>query len=294
MSHFISPSVCILNFFKIQTPVNPKFNTFSKISDIINKIIKIGIFMKKILATMAASTLLSVALNADMIKVEIGAGAWAQTPSGTANYDKGLGVTGTNTFDETKDTSAYVWILIKHPIPVVPNIRLEYMSIHATGTATGTWNGQTIPTSAKSVLDVKEYDIIPYYNILDNTFWTTLDIGIDIKVVDADYKVNPVPLFSGYEDSATIPLPLIYLRTRVEIPATNIGIEADGKYITTGSSTVYDARIKVDYTFDVSPVVQPGIEIGYRTHKIKIDENDEEVKTDMDFSGFFAGLMLRF
>lgn len=250
--------------------------------------------MKKILSTLVAGTLLTASLYADVTKIELGVGAWSEKPSGTADYDQGLGVTGNNTFDEKKDTSAYVWMLIKHPLPIVPNIRLEYMSIHATGTATGSWNGQTIPTSAKSVLDVKEYDIIPYYNILDNTFWTTLDVGIDIKIVDSNYKVNPVPLFSGYEDSATVPLPLVYLRGRVEIPSTNIGIEADGKYITTGSSTVYDARIKVDYTFDISPVVQPGIEIGYRTHKIKIDENDEDVKTNMDFSGFFAGLMLRF
>jgi len=40
--------------------------------------------------------------------------------------------------------------------------------------------------------------------------------------------------------------------------------------------------------------VQPALEIGYRTQKIKIDENNLDVKTDMNFSGFFAGLMLRF
>lgn len=250
--------------------------------------------MKKILSTIAMGTLLSVSLSADITRVEIGAGAWAQAPSGTANYDSGLGVTGTNTFDESKDTSAYIWMLIKHPIPVVPNIRLEYTSVHATGTATGTWNGLAIPGSSNSVLDMKQYDIIPYYNILDNTFWTTLDLGLDIKVIDSDYKVEPNGLFTGYEDSYKAPLPLLYVRARVEIPTTDIGLEGDVKYVTTGSSTVYDARVKIDYTFDISPVVQPALEIGYRTQKIKIDENNEDVKTDMDFSGFYAGLMLRF
>jgi outer membrane protein len=250
--------------------------------------------MKKILSTLALSTFLAASLNADITKIEIGAGAWAQTPSGTANYDSGAGITGTNTFDKTKDTSAYVWMLIKHPIPVVPNIRLEYVSIHATGTATGSWGGIAIPGTSNSVLDMKEYDIIPYYNLLDNTFWTTVDLGLDIKIMDLDYKIEPNGLFTGYEDTYTVAIPLVYARVRVEIPATNIGIEADGKYITTGSSTVYDARVKVDYTFDISPLVQPALEIGYRTQKIKIDEDGEDVKTDMDFSGFFAGLMLRF
>ncbi len=250
--------------------------------------------MKKILSTIAMGTLLSASLYADITKVEIGAGAWAQTPSGTANYDKGLGVTGTNTFDETKDTSPYVWMLIKHPIPFLPNIRLEYVSIHATGKASGSWNGLVAPVNTNSVMDIKEYDIIPYYNVLDNTFWTTVDLGLDIKVMNLDYKVEPNGAFTGYEDTYTAPIPLVYARVRVEIPGTNIGVESDGKYITTGSSTIYDARIKVDYTFDISPVVQPALEIGYRTQKIKIDENNLDVKTDMNFSGFFAGLMLRF
>jgi len=250
--------------------------------------------MKKILSTIAVSAILSASLCADMTRVEIGAGAWAQTPSGIADYNAGGNVTGTNTFDETKDTSAYVWMLIKHPIPVVPNIRLEYVSVHATGTATGSWNGIAIPGTSNSVLDMKEYDIIPYYNILDNTFWTTLDLGLDIKVPDLDYKVESNDDFTGYEDTYTTPIPLVYARVRVEIPSTNIGIESDAKYVTTGSSTIYDVRAKIDYTFDISPVVQPALEIGYRTQKFKIDEDDEDVKTDVDFSGFYAGLMLRF
>ncbi len=250
--------------------------------------------MKKILSTIAISTLLSASLYADMTKIEIGAGAWSQTPSGTANYDRGLGITGTNTFDETKDTSAYVWMLIKHPIPVLPNIRLEYTNIHATGKASGSWNGQPAPVNTNSVLDINEYDVIPYYNLLDNTFWTTLDLGLDVKVMDLDYKVEPNGAFTGYEDTYTLPVPLLYARVRVEIPSTNIGLESDAKYVTTGSSTIYDVRAKIDYTFDISTIVHPALEVGYRTQKIKIDESSSDVKTDMDFSGFYAGLMLRF
>ena len=250
--------------------------------------------MKKILSTIAMSAILSASLCADMTRVEIGAGAWAQKPSGTADYNAGAGVTGTNTFDKNKDTSAYVWMLVKHPIPVVPNIRLEYTGIHATGTAAGSWNGVAIPGTSKSVLDLKEYDVIPYYNILDNTFWTTLDLGLDVKFVNSDYRVEPKGLFTGYEDTRTIPVPLVYARVRVEIPSTDIGLESDAKYITNGSSTVYDVRAKVDYTFDLSTVVHPAVEIGYRAQKIKIDESNIDVKTDIDFSGFYAGLMLRF
>jgi len=252
--------------------------------------------MKKILVSLICAMTLSSIAMADIVKVEIGAGAWMQTPKGTASYNVGGGGDGTNTFDKTEDTSPYVWLLIKHPIPVLPNIRLEYTSIHATGKASGEWNNIAIPTglSSNSTLDLIEYDIIPYYNLLDNTAWITLDIGLDMKVTNSDYTIDPKNLFTGYEDKSTIVIPLGYVRARVEVPFTGLGLESDVKYITDGTSTIYDIRAKVDYTFDISPMIQPAIEVGYRTQKLQIDESGSDVKTDVYFSGFYSGLMLRF
>ena len=250
--------------------------------------------MKKILSTLALSAVVTTLATADIARVEMGVGAWAQTPSGTATYNAGAGAGGTNVFDEKEDTSPYVWMLIKHPLPIIPNIRLEYTSIHATGKASGEWDGIIAPVNTGSTLDIKQYDIIPYYNILDNTMWMTIDLGVDIKIISVDYKVSSNGTFTGYEETETVAIPLAYLRTRVEIPATNIGLEADGKYITYDGSTVYDFRAKVDYTFDIFPVVQPAIEIGYRAQKMKIDDSSFDVKSDVDFKGWYAGLMLRF
>ena len=105
---------------------------------------------------------------------------------------------------------------------------------------------------------------------------------------------DPSNTLIGYNESASLVIPLLYARTRVQVPGTGIGFEADIKYITTGSTTVYDARAKVDYTFESVPVVQPAIELGYRTQQFTVDEADYDVKTDIDFSGIYAGLMLRF
>jgi outer membrane protein len=251
--------------------------------------------MKKSLSIIAlASSLFLTEASADIVRVEMGAGAWAQTPSGVTTYDAGGGIGGSNTFDENQDTSPYVWMLIKHPIPVIPNLRLEYTSIHATGEATGRWGDYTAPDGSASVLDMDQFDIIPYYNILDNTFWMTVDLGLDIKVLSVDYTVEENGVFPGYEDKETIAIPMAYLRTRVEVPATNLAFEADAKYVTYDGSTVYDVRAKVDYTFESFPVVEPAIEVGYRVQKIEIDDSSVDVNSDVDFSGFYAGLMLRF
>ena len=177
----------------------------------------------------------------------------------------------------------------------MPNLRLEYVSIEDSGVASGQFKDFTI-TSASTALsyEMKQYDIIPYYNILDNTAWITLDLGLDIKIIDASYIAAPSGLFTGYSDSVTFALPLLYARGRVEIPATNIGLEADVKYITTGDSTAYDVRAKVDYTLDITPLIQPALEVGYRIQKLDIDESGADAKLDIDYSGFYVGAMLRF
>ena len=255
--------------------------------------------MKNFLTTLAFGAILTSTLNADFIRTEIGVGGWSQTPSGTATENI-AGSTGSNVFDEKADTSFYAWLLIKHPVPILPNIRLEYVNINADGVAEGSWGGFTAPVDTPSHLKLKEYDAIPYYNILDNTFWLTVDLGLDIKYINYDYNIEGkpavgiVPAFEAYQDSSSIVLPLVYARGRVQIPTTGLGLESDIKYITYNGSTVYDFRAKVDYTFDITPVLQPGLEVGYRAQKVKIDDSSVDIKSDVDFTGVYAGVMLRF
>ena len=243
--------------------------------------------MNKLLSIVLFSACMISSSYADITRVEVGAGAWMESPSGSANYNAALG--GSNVMHETQDNSAYVWALIKHPLPVVPNFRVEYVNISSEGRANGTWGSGTA-VSSKSTLDMQQIDLIPYYNILDNTFWTTVDLGLDVKMVNFDYKIAD----ASYEYKKTLPIPMGYARLRVQIPQTSLGAEADIKYMAYGKSAFSDARAKLDYTFNSFRIVQPAVEVGYRVQKIKIDEPSASIKTDIDFAGFYAGLMLKF
>jgi len=251
--------------------------------------------MKKILSTLVCAACLATVASADFARVEVGAGMWMQTPSGDITYVDG-GATASDVSDEKSKDQFYLWALVKHPIPIVPNLRLEYAGIESTGAATGTFKNFTA-SGGDTSFKVTEYDIIPYYNLLDNTFWVTVDVGIDVKIMEIDYTAEGVSIpgvaSTSYSDSITVPLPLLYLRARTEIPMTDIGLEADVKYISYDSNTVYDARVKVDYTLDFIPIIQPAIEVGYRVQKIETDDG-EDAKINMDFAGVYAGLMLRF
>jgi outer membrane protein len=251
--------------------------------------------MKKILTILALGATLASVSSADAMRLEMGGGVWQQTPKGYATRTDGDGVlnlNGTYTSSEKESSEGYAWLLFKHPVPIIPNVRLEYVSISDSGFTTGRVGGLPIPGSAATTIDIKEYDATLYYNVLDNTLWTTIDLGIDAKYMTSDATVNPVPGFIGYSSSDSVVLPFVYGRLRVEIPSTGIGLESDVKYITYDGSTMYDIRAKVDYTFDFD-VVKPGIELGYRTQKLVIDDG---TKTDvnLEYSGVYAGVILRF
>ncbi len=250
--------------------------------------------------TRLAACLLAVmtTADADLLRIEAGGGLWMQSSDGTVTYDDGAGSTGEYRSDKKNTDQAYLWLFIKHPVPILPNLRLEYTAVSDKGTAKGSFNDFTTP-SGPAKIDIVQYDIVPYYNLLDNTFWLTLDLGLDIKVLRSDLSVDNVRIdgtgpLTRYTDSRTLALPMLYARVRAQVPATGFGFEADGKYVTYDGSTLYDFRIKADYTFDVSPVVQPGVEVGYRLQKFDLSADDGDTETDLDFTGFYAGVMLRF
>jgi len=254
--------------------------------------------MKKLLTTLVFGAIATTTLSADFGRVEMGGGLWQNKPSGSLNYvDATTSVKGNYTSNETKYDSAYAWLLIKHPIPIIPNVRLEYAAIQDEGTADGTYKDFAITGVADGTIKMKQYDAVLYYNLLDNTAWTTLDIGVDVKFMDTDFTavgtIDGIPN-TTYSVNQTLALPMAYARARIEIPGTDIGLEADGKYITYQGSTVSDYRAKVDYTLGFVPVVQPAIEVGYRVQKFDLTYDDDTTTLKLDFAGVYAGIMLRF
>lgn len=252
--------------------------------------------MKKLITGICAATLLVSAASADFLRVEMGGGVWQQKPKGyikRTDADGALKLVGQYDTYRKNSSEAYAWILLKHPIPIVPNLRIEYVSLSDQGQVKGSVGGLPIPATAPAKIDTKQYDVIPYYNIVDNTFWLTFDVGIDAKFINSDAVVSPVRGFSGYSSTDSVVVPFVYLRTRAQVPATGIGLEADAKAITYSSNSAYDIRAKIDYTFEFVSVVQPGIEVGYRAIKIKVDDGTK-TQVDLDYRGMYVGLMLRF
>ena len=253
--------------------------------------------MKKYLTVLAFLGLMASSAHADMHRVEAGAGVWMQKPKGDLSYSQGAAY-GKDVVNDKEKNNNYAWILVKHSIPVLPNIRLEYVNVENTGQASGKFEDFEAALGTQTALKMKQFDIIPYYNILDNTPWLTVDLGVDVKVIDIEYAASGVTVKGvageNYSESVTVAIPLVYVRARVEIPGTDIGFEGDVKYVTYDGSTVSDMRVKVDYTLGFIPVIQPAIEVGYRAQKIDISNSSVKTDINIDYSGAYVGLMLRF
>ncbi len=232
---------------------------------------------------------LLVSANADMLRLEGGIGMYNAGVSGDAKYKGNDEYSIKNDIGlSDKDTNVYAWAIVKHFVPVVPNFKIEYFNFSTSGKAEKaiSWGGHTQTVSAKSELNLSETDLIFYYNLLDNTFWLTLDLGLDAKMVKGDFSVG------DEKSDMDFVLPLPYARVRANVPTTSLGLEASLKYLKFKGNGIQEFNIKADYVFDVQ-VVDLGLEVGYRNQKISVDA-DDEVEGEIIFSGMFAGFVAKF
>jgi outer membrane protein len=255
--------------------------------------------MSKILSGLLLAGLLGASAQADLLRVEMGAGAWQNELSGTiTSGTPPIDIADISALNYDKETKGYAWVYIKHPVPILPNLRLEYAAVDFSGTSTRDFDykGVTYTPNAKTDLTLDQFDIIMYYNLLDNTAWMTLDIGLDVKVVQAEFNAVQSSGLNGVTEKETLPLPMAYGRARVEIPGTDIGLEGNVKYTAYKDSKVTDYAIKADYTLvDILPV-DVGLEVGYRFQQFDIDGADFSIDTslDVEIDGVFAGATIRF
>ncbi len=234
-----------------------------------------------------------------------GGGVWRNKGTGELRYEDQPKI-DIDYLDYSKENRGYVWAELRHPVPYLPNLRVEYVDLKLSGHSSETfvWEESEFESDAYSETKLTQWDMILFYNVFSSP-WIDLDLGVDVKYIDFEFDAdgegtdvdNPSLTAEVTEDEDENEfIPFIYSRVRFHIPATNIGIEGDMKYITYKDTTVYDTSIKANYFFDLK-AVQLGIEAGYRYESIDIDEDDFSGLTfdiDVDIEGPFAGIFIKF
>lgn len=247
--------------------------------------------MKKL--TLAATlALLSPFAAADTILgVYAGAGQWQGEYSGNAG-DPSIDV---KTLGMDEEDNNYFYIALEHPVPIIPNIKLQKMDISSQQTAiinqSFTIDGTTFVAGAEvaSDFDLSHTDIVLYYELLDN--WVNLDLGLNIRKFDG--YVTAEGNFGGDITRESVDLdeaiPMIYAKAQFDLPLTGFSVGLEGNAISYDGNRLTDYSAKVQYMFD--SVLDLGLEIGYREMSLDIDE---DVTADVQLKGPYAALLFHF
>lgn len=224
-----------------------------------------------------------------------GAGQWQASLSGE------VGESGqTTTLEELghdKEPSNVIWARLEHPIPVIPNIKLMSTKISSTATTsqsqTFTLNGTSITATFSDEVttrfDLSHVDMTLYYELLDN--WINLDAGVTARQF-AGYTEARSTVTGRVEAKLEGVIPMLYLTGRIDLPFTGFHIDAQTNMISFQGDKVTDISAQLGYELDL-PAVDLGLNIGYRTMAVKVEELDD-LYADAEVSGIYAELQIHF
>lgn len=239
--------------------------------------------MKKILLSLLTSSLLTTAVYADTIGVEAGVAYWNSSLSGNIAYnkqnvelDKDLGL-------DSDTKSNYFWAIIEHPLPIIPNIKIEQTNFSTEGNTSSNINfyGTNYTSNEKTELVLDQTDFKLYYELLDN--WVNIDAGFNFKKLDGHLKVG-----NDIESIDAI-IPMLYLKGKFDLPFSGFSIEADLNYASYSGSKVFDFKAGALYETSIGF----GATLGYKKQKLVLDDIDK-FDADMTIDGLYLGVFYHF
>ncbi len=230
----------------------------------------------------------AVAAQADTVKVELGGYNWqtdydgyAQSGADRVDLNADLG------FDD--DTASVIYAVLEHPVPLLPNVRLQHTRIdtRARGTTTRSFEFDGVQFQAsvpvQSKLELTHTDATFYYQLLDNII--DLDLGLTVRHIDGGLNITG----GGESASEKIDevLPLVYAAARASLPL-GFYVGADLNGLAVSSNKLLDYRLRAGW---VSPVLL-GVEVGMRRFDIDYDDNDD--KADLSLDGVYGAITFQF
>jgi outer membrane protein len=239
-----------------------------------------------------AALLVSGTAQADsLFGFHAGAGSWQQDFSGEVAAG-GEDIDVERDLDFDRESNNMLYLALEHGIPVLPNIRVNHAKVVGSGRnvleRTVEFRGQTFLVSedVASEVSLTQTDAVFYYQLLDNV--VSLDLGLTARWVDGDVEVVSDSTIARAEFKGV--LPLLYGRTRVDLPLTGLWAGAEATGLAYDGHQLLDASVQVGWT---SPIGL-GAELGWRTLRLELDDIDDIDNADVDISGPYFALNFYF
>lgn len=244
--------------------------------------------MRKLILAVGGTVLLATPLaNADVVGVGANVSYWDSDLSGKV-VNKGSAVDIENDLNLDSDSNANFTAYLEHPVPVLPNVRVNYTSISQNG------SGQVGPdgfdgifsADVDSELDLDQLDATFYYEVLDN--WVNLDLGLTARKLDGELIVrDKAGLFPVSKTTVEGVIPMGYAAARFDLPLTGVSVGGEGNLISFDGDSLHDFNVYGQYELSLLQ-----LRAGYR--QMSIDYEDDDDKMDVELSGPFASVGLTF
>lgn len=252
--------------------------------------------MKKTALMLSLSSMLICGSAAadTLLGLYVGADAWQTSASGSFANSNQL-----QDFNFKDKNQLSYYVALEHPIPLLPNLRLQHNPLESDGVTTlnadFNFAGETFSAQAElsNQVDLTSTDYVLYYEILDNDL-VSLDLGLNGKHINGSVAVTELTDGNGFAvQDASQWIPMVYTSATVGLPLTGLALFAEGSFVSYDGSRLYDAQAGVSYAMLDNLAVDLRLKFGYRAVNLRLDDIDD-LYTDLDFNGVFAGLELHF
>ncbi len=246
----------------------------------------------KIRMSLLAGALLAGTAQADLLFTVGGnASLWKAAPSGQIDDDVKLDSDGLN----LKSTNGMqISLFFEHPVPVLPNLKIRRTNVKTEGNGlySGTFLQQTYNEKLDSTLDLSHTDFTLYWGLPLPV--PMLDINFGLTARNFDGKASAKGQTTNIEVNENIKgtLPMLYAGVKVTTPV-DLYAKAEVNYIGFKKNSLVDYEATLGYTFPI-PVVDLGVELGYRALQMKTDKDTVKVATDAKLSGAYFGISAAF
>jgi outer membrane protein len=239
-----------------------------------------------------AITLSPLTAAADIVGLTIGGGSWQASPEGSIGRSD-IDLESTLNLDE--QNNQFIFIALEHPVPLLPNIRLQQSEMDWTGSALVTagtdLNGNPFISDeqVEVSLDLSHTDATLYYEVLDNV--VDLDLGITARAFDGEASLVGVSQQESIDLDAIGPL--LYGQVGVDFPLTGLSAHMIANWINIDEFKLVDWAAQLTYEFDLLPAVDTGLVLGYRSMSVELDDLDD-LQSDATFEGYYLAFQLHF
>ena len=242
--------------------------------------------MRKLMLAVGGSLILVAPLSqADVVGLGASVSYWDSDLSGKAATNNDL-VDVENDLNLDGDSTANASLYLEHPVPVLPNIRINYTRVKQSGRGqVGLVGFDGVTGDVQSDFDLEQLDLTLYYEVLDN--WVNLDLGLTARDLAGDLTVQEVNGLATSETSVDAVIPMGYLAARFDLPFTGVSVGTEGNFISYGGDSLLDFNVYGQYE-----IALLRFRAGYR--QMSIDYEDGNDRLDVEIGGPFVSAGVSF